>query len=672
MSVFSTTFDWSAATDEPCTRRRRPTGAPAPLPRHLGASGGLWLAATATTAAWVALIATTGWARSTTERVDDAVLRAFAAQRTDWLVGAARAIDRAATGWPLSVVAFGLLAAAVACRRWRHLFAFVGSVLVTAVIGRVLINGFQRPRPTAVDVVGRWRGYAFPSATVGIVAVIVIGLIYVLVPPGRPRAVAKVAGAGVVTAVAGARLLLGVDHPSDVLVAATIGVTVPLLAFRWFTPNEVVPVRYRRGRTAHLDVGGRRGEAIRRAVAAQLGLDVVAVEPFGLAGSGGSTPLRLRLAGDGPAAVFGKVYAMSHVRADRWYKLARTILYGRLEDERPFDSVRRLVQHEDHALRLMRDAGIPTAAPLGIVELTPEREYLLVTEFLDGATELGDAVVDDTIIDEGLAIVRRLWDAGLAHRDVKPANLLVRHGHLAVIDVAFAQVRPSPWRQAVDLANMMLVLAVRTDADRVYGRALAHFSPDEIAEAFAAAHGIASPTQLRRALEDDGRDLVARFRALAPPRRPIRLQRWGWRRVGLAAAALVVAVACGSGVYGMFTPVDLPLAGQPLCGSRDVLVLAAQAVPTAAEVPCLSNVPAGWDVADARVRRGEARFRLVGRGLGTVAVRVRSPERCRAEDGAAVVAGACTSWTFDVADPAALGAVRAAWSAVPREALLPG
>ena len=208
---------------------------------------------------------------------------------------------------------------------------------------------------------------------------------------------------------------------------------------------------------------------------------------------------------------------MNHVRSDRWYKLGRTVLYGRLEDEAPFKSVRRLVQQEDYTLRLMRDAGIPTAEPMGIVELTPEREYMLVTSFFDGAVELGDAEVDDTIIDEGLQIVRRMWDTGLAHRDIKPANLLVRDGHLAVIDVAFAQVRPSPWREAVDLANMMLVLAVRTDAQRVYDRALLVFTPDEIAEAFAATSGIASPTQLRSAVKQDGRDLVAEFRALAPP-----------------------------------------------------------------------------------------------------------------------------------------------------------
>ena len=88
---------------------------------------------------------------------------------------------------------------------------------------------------------------------------------------------------------------------------------------------------------------------------------------------------------------------------------------------------------------------------------------MLVTEFFNGAVEIGDAEVDDEIIDEGLALIRRMWDAGLAHRDIKPANLMVRDGQLLLIDVAFAQVRPSPWREAVDLANMMLVLAVRSE-----------------------------------------------------------------------------------------------------------------------------------------------------------------------------------------------------------------
>ena len=166
-------------------------------------------------------------------------------------------------------------------------------------------------------------------------------------------------------AVVGARLYLAVDHPFDVVAGVALGVAIPLAAFRFFTPNDVVPVTYGAGKKAHLDVGGRRGRALREAVEDQLGVTVVEVVPVGLAGSGGSTPLRMRLAGDPDTFVFGKLYAMNHVRSDRWYKIGRTIMYGRLEDETPFQSVHRLVQYEDYALRVMRDAGVPTAAHSG-------------------------------------------------------------------------------------------------------------------------------------------------------------------------------------------------------------------------------------------------------------------------------------------------------------------
>src|SRR5204862_4999042 len=121
-------------------------------------------------------------------------------------------------------------------------------------------------------------------------------------------------------------------------------------------------------------------------------------------------------------------------------------------------------------------------------------------------------------------------------------NLLVQNGQVRMIDVFFVQVRPSPWRQAVDLANMMLVLAVRTDATRVYERALHYFTPDEIAEAFAAARGVASPTQLRTAMKKDPRDLLGQFRELAPARRPISLQRCNVKRILLSLELVVAAL----------------------------------------------------------------------------------------------------------------------------------
>ena len=350
----------------------------------------------------------------------------------------------------------------------------------------------------------------------------------------------------------------------------------------------------------------------------QLGLTVTEIKPVGLASSAGSTPLRLRVEGAPDEFLFAKLYTKGHVRADRWYKLWRTILYGSLEDESPFKTVRRLVTYEDYALRLLQDIGVRTARPYGIVEITPEREYMLVTEFHAGAVEIGEADVDDAVIDQGLQLIRLMWDAGIAHRDIKPGNLMVRAGELLLIDVAFVQVRPSPWRQAVDLGNMMLVLAVRTGPQRVYRRALAYFTEAELAEAFAATRGVASPTQLRAFMKRDPRDLLGEFRALAPARPPIALQRWSVKRIALAAAMLAIIIAAVFETGDVFFPAARNLGARaPTCGTGHSMILSAQAVPSAALLPCIAALPSGWSNRRRghRQRQGQLRAGLrPGRG----------------------------------------------------------
>ena len=596
-------------------RRRRPTGKPPPLPRGIHRTGLWWVAAAVVlvTLAKVVFgparrglgVAVTVW--------DDAVVGWLAGLHLPGLTGAMEAIV-ASTGSAavVGVVRWGVLVALLVLRRFRHLVVFVGSFL--AVLLAVRLATVDRPRPFGVELRGSWAGWAMPSRPVAIFAATLVGVLYTLVPAGRWRQLGKWVAAGLVTAFALARVGLGVDAPTDVLVGAVIGVAVSVAAYRLFVPSEVFPVVYRRGRSAHLDVGGRRGEAIRDALADQLGLTVVEVKPFGLSGSAGSTPLRIQVqdgAGD-TRYVFGKLYARSHLRADRSYKFARALRYGRLEDEKPFSTVRRLVQQEDYALSLMQRAGLPSPEPYGVAELTPEREYLIVFEFLDGATELGEAGVDDAVIDQGLAIVRKLWDANLAHRDIKPANLLVRGGKLYLIDVFFAQLHPSPWRQAVDLANMLLCLALRSSPQQVYQRALRRFSVGEINEAFAAARGLALPSQLRRMMRDQGRDLHGEFVRLLPtPPRPIGVQRWSARRVGLLLLVLVALIPAVPMAWAFASSSANPDAGAAVSGGNgsctqlEELWLQAQAVPSASRIPCFQAFPAGIQGA-LRVRNGES------------------------------------------------------------------
>ncbi|MDF2743468.1 MAG: rane protein of unknown function, putative kinase domain [Actinomycetia bacterium] len=616
-------------------RHRRPTGAAPPLPYRLQTSGVGWLVAAVVLVGLTLAIFARGLrgpAVAVTV-VDDAVVGWLAGLVGPGLVAPLRGLARIGSWWVLYTAYFALLLALLVLRRWRHLLVW----WVAAELGSNLTIGLatiaRRPRPFGVDLQASWGGWALPSLQVAFLTAILMGVLYTLVPEGRWRGTGKWMVAALLTLVAVARIALGVDAPSDVLVAVGIGVTLPLLAFRRFTPNEVFPVVYRRGRSAHLDVGGARGVAIRRALEDQLGLIVEEVRPFGLAGSAGSTPLRIKVKGDPPRQLFGKLYAQSHLRADRWYKLGRELLYGRLEDEKPFNGVRRLVQQEDYALRLMRDHGLPSPAPFGFVELTPEREYLLVAEFFDGAVELGEAQVDDQLINDGLGIIRRLWDAGLAHRDIKPANLLVRDGRLLLIDVAFVEARPSPWRQAVDLANMMLCLALRSSPELVYRRALQDFTVEEITEGFAAARGLALPSQLRHLLRAQGRDLHAEFVRLLPsPPQPIRMQRWSARRIGVWAAilALLVVAAVNSKVlFNNEVAVATSLNRTDVdCGHLEPLWLMAQSVPSASLVPCVQLLPVGWSVAEVAVNNGRSVITLDHDRGGRAAMVVRLTASC--------------------------------------------
>ena len=521
--------------------RRRPSGEPPPLPRDPGWRAWAW----ATVALLIAGIAI-GYAIVPSD-AQAPLLRWFQDLRTPTLVDVAKVLDGLTDPPIVWIVRVVILVVAALYGRWRHLIALLSLYIVVDFLDTIL--AVHRPVPEGVTVLSSNATTTFPSLPVAALAVTLFGAAMVLAAGGRPRRLARAGAFALTGLVVLARLLLAADYPIDAVYSLLLGWITVGFAFAFFVPEDVFPVSYARGgKAAHLDLGGSRGDAIVAAVRDQLGFTVTEIEPFGLAGSGGSSPLRMRVA-DVDGYLFGKIYSTSHLRADRWYKVGRSILYGRLEDEVPLGSVRRLTLYEDYALRLLRDVGIGVATTYGIVELTPDREYMLVTEFFSNATTLGDAEVDDAIIDEGMELVQTLWASGLAHRDLKPANMLVRGGHLQLVDVSGLQVRPTPWRQAVDLANMMLTLALRSDPDRVYARAITSFSPDDVAEAFAAARGLAIPTQVSEKLKEDGRPILERFRELAPHRPPVSIQVWSVRRVALTVAAVVGVLALSAMVW---------------------------------------------------------------------------------------------------------------------------
>ena len=124
------------------------------------------------------------------------------------------------------------------------------------------------------------------------------------------------------------------------------------------------------------------------------------------------------------------------------------------------------------------------------------------------------------------------------------------------------------------------------------------------------------------------RDLLGEFRALAPQRPPIALQRWSIRRVALAAAMLgATAAAVSVGVHAFF-PVGNLGASAPSCGTGHSMILSAQAVPSAALLPCIAALPSGWSVGGADIASGRVRLRLDSDRAGAGAITVTLTAAC--------------------------------------------
>ena len=259
--------------------RRRPSGEPPPLPREPGWRSWAW----ATLALLVA-----GCAIHLAIVESDAqspILRWFQELRTPTLVDLAEVFDVLCDPLVIWIIRVVVLVIAALFKRWRHLVTILALYVVVDFLDTIL--AVQRPDPEGVTVLSTNATTVFPSFPVAALSVTLFGAVMVLAPSGRPRRLARAGASVVMGLVVLARLLLGADYPVDAVYSLLLGWITVGFAFAYFVPEEVFPVSYARGgKSAHLDLGGARGEAIIAAVGDQLGFTVTEIEPFGLAGSG--------------------------------------------------------------------------------------------------------------------------------------------------------------------------------------------------------------------------------------------------------------------------------------------------------------------------------------------------------------------------------------------------
>jgi hypothetical protein len=93
----------------------------------------------------------------------------------------------------------------------------------------------------------------------------------------------------------------------------------------------------------------------------------------------------------------------------------------------------------------------------------------------------------------------------------------------------------------------------------------------------------------------------------------------------IVTAALVASVAAACGPQAAQQVADVPNCR----ADNNSLILMAQAVPSASEIPCIQALPAGWTFRSLDVRSGTARFWLSSDRAGTNALEVVLTASCR-------------------------------------------
>ena len=96
----------------------------------------------------------------------------------------------------------------------------------------------------------------------------------------------------------------------------------------------------------------------------------------------------------------------------------------------------------------------------------------------------------------------------------------------------------------------------------------------------------------------------------------------------VAALACLLLAGCARPVSTEFTQAREPACRYQGRQGTAVVMLMAQAVPTASQLPCVELLPAGWSVRDVFVRNGRVRFTLDSDRVGAHAVQVVLEQFC--------------------------------------------
>ena len=421
-----------------------------------------------------------------------------------WLLGPAASVpDDLGPAGPVTtglvqvaclVAAAVVVAATLRRRRFRLLAGLAAGAVVAAGVatGIFILLGGQRPAALTANLArGSWvAGAAFPAPALFASAAAVV----VAAAPWLSRPWRRVAWLTLLLAAA-ARLLAGTALPMQLVLALATGVTVGAAVLVAFG----VPDR-------------RIGPAEIAAALRLAGLPVTSVRPAEVETKGSR---KFAAATADGRRLFIKALGSDQRDADLLYRAYRAVRLRNVGDTRPAASLFQAVERQALAGVMAERAGVSVPGVDRIVRAGDTA--LLVMEWVDGCSldRLPAGQVGDDLLARLWAEVGRLHRAGIAHRSLRAANVMVSPaGQPRIVDFGFSELAATQRQMDLDVAELLASLAVLAGEDRAAAAAAVGLGGQEMARSLPLLQPLALSAATRRAVKgQDG--LLTRTRAAA-------------------------------------------------------------------------------------------------------------------------------------------------------------
>ena len=459
-----------------------------------------------------------------------------------WLLGpAAFVVDglgpaRRVTTGLVQVACLAAAAVVVAATLRRRRFRLLAGLAVGAAAAAVIATGifalFGGQHPDALTdnlAHGSWlAGAAFPGpALIASATAVVVAAAPWLSRPWRQAAWLTL------LLVAAARLLTGTVLPMELILAIATGVTVGaavLVAFgvpdRRMGPDEVA---------AALRPAGVPVESVRPAEVTTKGSrKFAAVAPDG-------------------RTLFIKALGSDQRDADLLYRAYRAVRLRNVGDTRPAASLFHAVEHQALVGVMAERAGV-FAPSVDRVARAGDSTALLVMEWVDGSSleQLPPAQISDDLLVRLWAEVAKLHRAGIAHRSLRAANVMVSpEGLPRIVDYSFSELAATPRQMDLDVAELLASLATLVGEDRAVAAAVDVLGAQGVAPSVPLLQPLALSAATRRTIaRHDG--LLARTRSAAAT--ASRQDAQDLARVQRVRPRTLLAIAAAAGAFYYLLP----------------------------------------------------------------------------------------------------------------------